>query len=85
MPCSPTTLGHRDPKAETLPYMPLEALCLPLGSPTPASGPMLNPQAAPHKGSSEPKCSDLIEVKGQRRAPPLDEQWPRNGTEISRG
>ena len=50
VPCSPTTLSHRDPKAGTLPYVPLETLCLPLHSPTPASSPMLNPQAAPLKG-----------------------------------
>lgn len=55
VPCSPATLSHRDPKAGTLPYVSLEALCLPLGSPTPASSPMLNPQAAPRKGLSEPK------------------------------
>lgn len=55
VPCSPATLSHRDPKAGTLPYVSLEALCLPLGSPTPASSPMLNPQAASRKGLSEPK------------------------------
>lgn len=55
VPCSPTTLGHRNSKAGTLPYMSLEAPCLPLGSPIPGSSPMLNPQAVPHKGLSEPK------------------------------
>lgn len=55
VPCSPATLSHRDPKAGTLPYVSLEALCLPLGSPSPASSPMLNPQAASRKGLSEPK------------------------------
>lgn len=30
-------------------------------------------------------CSGLVKVKSQRQAPPLDEQWPRNGAEVSRG
>lgn len=40
----------------------------------------------PRKGCCRPaNCSGLVKVKSQRRAPPLDEQWPRNGAEVSRG
>lgn len=62
---SPTALGHWDPRAETLPYTSLEALCLP-SIPTPAPSPVLSPQSAPLKGWSETSCLlSRSRVKGE--------------------